>query len=145
MNTIMARIAAAAGTRLAIAALLLHVLAHGIGKTLVFPAAGQVQAAHGSTSIRDITGVLSRSRLVGGAFIVGLAVLLGMPPFAMFASELSISRALADAPPPPIPVQYCYRTLAHADCFTHADPDRITRYTGLYPDPLSIPVPAPVR
>ncbi|MHB8185987.1 MAG: proton-conducting transporter transmembrane domain-containing protein [Dermatophilaceae bacterium] len=90
-------VAAAAGTRLAIAALLLHVLAHGIGKTLVFLAAGQLQAAHDSTAIGDITGVLARSRLVGGALAVGLAVLLGLPPFAMFASELSISRALANA------------------------------------------------
>ena len=90
-------VAAAAGTKLAIAALLLHVLAHGIGKTLVFLAAGQLQAAHDSTAISDITGVLARSRLVGGALAVGLAVLLGLPPFAMFASELSISRALASA------------------------------------------------
>lgn len=90
-------VAAAAGTKLAIAALLLHVLAHGIGKTLVFLAAGQLQAAHDSTVISDITGVLARSRLTGGAFAVGLAVLLGLPPFAMFASELSISRALASA------------------------------------------------
>ncbi|NMM25432.1 MAG: hydrogenase [Phycicoccus sp.] len=90
-------VAAAAGTKLAIAALLLHVLAHGMGKTLVFLAAGQLQAAHDSTAIRDITGVLARSRLIGGAFVVGLAVLLGLPPFAMFASELSISRALAGA------------------------------------------------
>ncbi|MDQ5841073.1 MAG: hydrogenase, partial [Chloroflexota bacterium] len=90
-------IAAAAGTELAIAALLLHVLAHGIGKALVFLAAGQLQAAHGSTLIADVTGVLARSRLVGTAFAVGLAVLLGLPPFAMFASELGISRALASA------------------------------------------------
>ena len=90
-------VAAAAGTKLAIAALLLHVLAHGIGKTLVFLAAGQLQAAHGSTAIADVTGVLARSRLIGIAFAVGLAVLLGLPPFAMFASELSISRALANA------------------------------------------------
>jgi hydrogenase-4 component F len=90
-------VAAAAGTKLAIAALLLHVLAHGISKTLVFLAAGQLQAAHGSTSIGDVTGVLARSRLIGIAFAVGLAVLLGLPPFAMFASELSISRALAGA------------------------------------------------
>jgi len=90
-------VAAAAGTKLAIAALLLHVLAHGIGKTLVFLAAGQLQAAHDSTQIADVTGVLSRSRLIGTAFAVGLAVLLGLPPFAMFASELSISRALAGA------------------------------------------------
>ena len=35
-------IAAAAGTKLAIAALLLHVLAHGIGKTVLFLAGGQI-------------------------------------------------------------------------------------------------------
>ena len=90
-------IAAAAGTELAIAALLLHVLAHGIGKSLVFLAVGQLQAAHDSTAIADVTGVLARSRMIGIAFAVGLGVLLGLPPFAMFASELSISRALADA------------------------------------------------
>ena len=90
-------VAAAAGTELAIAALLLHVLAHGIGKALVFLAAGQLQAAHDSTAIRDVTGVLSRSRLIGTSFAVGIVVLLGLPPFAMFASELSISRALAGA------------------------------------------------
>ena len=93
----MVPVAAAAGTELAIAALLLHVLAHGIGKALVFLAAGQLQAAHNSTAISDVTGILARSRLVGTALAVGLAVLLGLPPFAMFASELSISRALADA------------------------------------------------
>ena len=90
-------VAAAAGTKLAIAALLLHVLAHGIGKALVFLAAGQLQAAHESTAIADVRAVLTRSRLIGTAFAVGLAVLLGLPPFAMFASELSIARALASA------------------------------------------------
>jgi hydrogenase-4 component F len=90
-------VAAAAGTRLAIAALLLQVLAHGIAKTLVFLTAGQLQAAHDSTQISDVTGVLARSRLLGTAFAVGLAILLGLPPFAMFASELSISRALSGA------------------------------------------------
>jgi hydrogenase-4 component F len=90
-------VAAAAGTKLAIAALLLHVLAHGIGKTVLFLASGQLQAAHDSTAIPDITAVLRRSRLIGVAFAIGMLVLLGLPPFAMFASELSIARALADA------------------------------------------------
>lgn len=89
-------IAAAAGTSLAIAALLLHVLAHGIGKTVLFVAAGQLQAAHDSTTIADITGVLRRSQLIGVSFAVGVIVLLGLPPFAMFASELAIARSLAD-------------------------------------------------
>jgi len=90
-------VAAAAGTKLAIAALLLHVLAHGIAKSLVFLGSGQLQAAHDSTQINDVTGVLARSPMIGATFLVGLAILLGLPPFAMFASELSISRALAGA------------------------------------------------
>jgi len=90
-------IAAAAGTTLAIAALLLHVLAHGIGKTILFLASGQLQAAHNSTAIADITAVLRRSRLIGASLAVGVIVLLGLPPFAMFASELAIARSLADA------------------------------------------------
>lgn len=90
-------IAAAAGTNVAIAALLLHVLAHGVGKTVLFLASGQLQAAHGGTTIADITGVLRRSRLIGLSFATGLVILLGLPPFAMFASELAIARALANA------------------------------------------------
>jgi hypothetical protein len=42
-------------------------------------------------------------------------------------------------PPPPIPAQYCYRTLADVDCYTEAEPNRVTGYTGLYPDPYSLP------
>jgi hydrogenase-4 component F len=90
-------VAAAAGTTFAIAALLLHVLAHGIGKTVVFLASGQLQTAHDSTAIADVTAVLQRSRLIGVSFGIGLLVLLGLPPFAMFASELAIARSLADA------------------------------------------------
>ncbi|BBX46745.1 hydrogenase HycQ [Mycobacterium cookii] len=90
-------ITAAAGTTLAITALLLHILAHGLGKTVLFLAGGQLQAAHDSTAIADITGVLRRSRLIGVSFAVGLIVLLGLPPFAIFASELAIARSLADA------------------------------------------------
>ena len=90
-------IAAAAGTTLAIAALLLHVLAHGIGKTVLFLASGQLQAAHGSTAIRDLGGVMRRSRLIGLSLTVGVLVLLGLPPFGMFASELAIARSVADA------------------------------------------------
>ncbi|WP_125078607.1 proton-conducting transporter transmembrane domain-containing protein [Mycobacterium sp. P7213] len=90
-------VAAAAGTQLAITALLLHVLAHGVGKTVLFLAGGQLQAAHGTTAIGEITAVFGRSPLVGGAFAAGLVVLLGLPPFAIFASEVAIALSLADA------------------------------------------------
>jgi hydrogenase-4 component F len=90
-------IAAAAGTRLAITALLLHVLAHGIAKTVLFLCAGQLQSTHDSTAVADVTALLARSRLLGVAFTIGMLVLLGLPPFAMFASELSIARGLTQA------------------------------------------------
>jgi hydrogenase-4 component F len=73
------------------------VLAHGIAKTILFLSAGQLQAAHGSTAIADIGAVLTRSRVLGTAVIVGTVALLGLPPFALFASELSIARGLAGA------------------------------------------------
>jgi len=53
------------------------------------------------------------------------------------------SPVAADATPPPIPLQYCYRTLATVDCFSEAKPERVTGYTGLYPDPASLPPQAP--
>jgi len=62
------------------------------------------------------------------------------PPQSRWPSTLS-SPAGAEDPPPPIPVQYCYRTLATVDCFTEAKPDRLTGYSGVYPDPNSLPQP----
>ena len=53
------------------------------------------------------------------------------------------SPAMADAAPPAIPTQYCYRTLARVDCFNQAVPERVTGYTGLYPEPDSLPPPPP--
>ena len=53
------------------------------------------------------------------------------------------SPVAADAPPPPIQAQYCYRTLAAVDCYTEARPDRIAGYTGVYPDPSSVAAAAP--
>jgi len=49
------------------------------------------------------------------------------------------SPVAADAKPPPIPEQYCYRTLATVDCFNSPQPSRITGFTGLYPEPASLP------
>ena len=55
------------------------------------------------------------------------------------------SPVMADAPPPPIATEYCYRTLAEVDCYSEAHPERITGYTGLYPDPASLPPPPPAK
>ena len=88
--------AAAVGTRLAVAALLLHVLAHGVAKSLVFLSSGRHPG--GPCSTRSPTSApFSRAPLVGSAFPVGLVVLLGFPPFAMFASEWGLPERYAGA------------------------------------------------
>ena len=90
-------IAAAAGSRLAIAALLLHALAHGLGKSVLFIAAGHLQLAYDSTTIADVTGVLARNRVLGFSLAAGFVAVLGLPPFALFASEIAIARGTAAA------------------------------------------------
>lgn len=96
--------------------------------------------------------LFSRYSLVRLSALVGLLALTGCNAWqnrAEFAAPQSRwnasqpSPVAADAPPPPIKAQYCYRTLANVDCYTEARPDRIAGYTGVYPDPDSIATAAP--
>jgi hypothetical protein len=49
------------------------------------------------------------------------------------------SPVAANAPPPPRPVVYCYRTLAQVDCYNAPDRDRASGQIGVYPTPGSVP------
>lgn len=84
---------AAIGSRLAVAALLLHILGHGLGKAVLFLGSGYIQHATGSTEIRRVRGLLTLRPLLAGTFGVGMLALVGMPPFSVFASEIGIARA----------------------------------------------------
>jgi hydrogenase-4 component F len=88
---------AAVGTRLAVAALLLHILGHGLAKSVLFCGSGQILALEGTTQISGVRGLLARRPVLAGAFALGLAALLGLPPFSLFVSELALARAAADA------------------------------------------------
>ena len=81
------------GGRLALTAVLLHVLGHGLGKSVLFIGSGAVLRATGSSRVAAVRGLLARSPLLGGAFGLALLALLGLPPFSLFASELGIVRA----------------------------------------------------
>ena len=59
------------------------------------------------------------------------------PPESRWHSALP-SAVPVNSPPVPLAAQFCYRTLAQVDCFAEARPDRVTGYTGAYPDPDSI-------
>jgi hydrogenase-4 component F len=85
--------AAAIGTQLAIAALLLHVIAHALGKTAAFLAVGELPHADGTTRIADLRGLLARRPALGGGIAIAVVALLGFPPFALCASEIAVARA----------------------------------------------------
>jgi hydrogenase-4 component F len=87
----------AVGTRVAVAAVLLHFLGHGLGKAVLFCTSGRILSATGTTAIAGIRGLLTSHRAIGAAFAFGFVALLGLPPFSLFASEVALVRATVDA------------------------------------------------
>jgi hydrogenase-4 component F len=84
---------AAAGSQLALAAVLLHILGHGLAKTVLFLGSGHLHQALGSSEIHAVRGLAGRAPVLAGTFGLGLFALLGLPPFSLFASELGMARA----------------------------------------------------
>jgi hydrogenase-4 component F len=81
---------AAAGGPLAIAAVLLHILGHGLIKSTMFVLAGRISDASGSHHIAKVRGLLQTRPDLGGPFLLGTAGLLGFPPFVTFFTEVAI-------------------------------------------------------
>ncbi|NUP46830.1 MAG: hydrogenase [Catenulispora sp.] len=84
---------AAAGTPLALSAVLLHIAGHGLGKAVAFCSSGQILHAEHTSRIEDVTGLAARAPVLAGTFGAAVLVLLGFPPFSLFASEVGIARA----------------------------------------------------
>jgi hydrogenase-4 component F len=84
---------AAAGGPLATAAVLLHMLGHGLAKSVLFLGAGRVLQITGTSRIDEVRGLAGRQPVLAGALGLGVLALLGLPPFSLFASELGIARA----------------------------------------------------
>jgi hydrogenase-4 component F len=83
-------LAAAIGGPLAIGAALLHVLGHGLAKSSIFVVSGRILDVEGTVQIDHIRTLLSRRTGVAIPFLAAMAALLGMPPFALFFTELAI-------------------------------------------------------
>ena len=81
---------AAIGGQLATAAVLLHILGHGLTKAGLFVVAGRTLHATGSPEIAEVHGLLTRSPSLGRSWLLGTAALLGFPPFGMLLTELAI-------------------------------------------------------
>lgn len=86
-------LAAAIGTKLALAAALLHMLGHGLAKAAAFAGAGQILHLTGTSQIAAVRGLTAQAPALAATFGIALIALLGLPPLSLFASELGIARA----------------------------------------------------
>jgi hydrogenase-4 component F len=93
----LAALGAATGTRLAAAALLLHILGHGLAKAVAFTSAGQILHHTRTSRIADVRGLATTKPALAGVFGLAVAALAGLPPFPLFASELGIARSAVSA------------------------------------------------
>jgi hydrogenase-4 component F len=84
---------AAAGGPLALTAVLLHMLGHGLAKGSLFVSAGRMLQVTGTSRIDGVRGLAARLPLLAGCAAAGVLALAGLPPFSVFASEIGIVRA----------------------------------------------------
>jgi hydrogenase-4 component B len=69
---------------------LMHVLNHGIFKSILFMGAGIIVHKTGTRSMDMLGGLLKNMKVTGTAFIVGAVAISGLPPFNGFVSEFFI-------------------------------------------------------
>jgi hydrogenase-4 component F len=86
----LATIAFGIGGAVASLAGLIHLLGHALVKSAVFFAIGAATRIKGSQRIADIGGLAASHPALGWGLALGIAGLAGMPPFALFVSELSL-------------------------------------------------------
>jgi len=78
------------GGPIALAGLALHLLAHGITKASLFIAGGGLVERGRSRRIARLSGSLVLDPIDGRAFLGGALLLSGLPPSALFVSEIAI-------------------------------------------------------
>jgi hydrogenase-4 component F len=76
----------------AVKAGLFHTLNHSVAKMLSFFCAGALVQRYGTRDMGRMHRVLRELPVAGMGFLLGLLVIIGMPPFAVFMSEIWIAR-----------------------------------------------------
>lgn len=69
---------------------MLHVLGNGLGKGVLFLAAGNIHRAFASKNRAYARGAIKRAPWSGALFLAGFLAMTGSPPFAPFFSEIAI-------------------------------------------------------
>jgi LPXTG-motif cell wall-anchored protein len=77
---------------------LLHAMAHGTFKSLLFLGAGAVQDGAGTRMFSRLGGLIHRMPITTGCMLVGAAGLAALPPGSGFAGEWMLFQAVLGAP-----------------------------------------------
>jgi len=72
---------------------LLHLINNGLGKGVLFLAAGNIHRAYGSRLTDDVSGAIRRVPMSGALFLSGFFAITASPPSGLFLSELLIVQA----------------------------------------------------
>jgi len=81
------------GTPLAVYGALLHIFNHAITKSALFYLSGSIIQQYHTKHIMKIRGLLRAMPLVGTLFTLLIIAIVGMPPFSIFTSKLTIAWA----------------------------------------------------
>ncbi len=68
----------------------LHIVYHALTKSMLFMSSGNIFLKYSSTKIATVSGMMKTLPRTSVVFFVGIFILLGMPPFGMFASKFAI-------------------------------------------------------
>ncbi len=82
------------GTPIAIFGALYHTLNHAFAKSLLFFSAGNIVKRYKTHNMHLIQGVIQAMPFTGVCVLIGMFTLVGMPPFAVFMSKLTIIQAV---------------------------------------------------
>jgi hydrogenase-4 component F len=74
-------------------AALLHVIANGLTKGVMFLSAGNIHRVYATKATADVRGVWHRLPLSGSLFLLGFLAITGTPPFVPFVSEFALLAA----------------------------------------------------
>jgi hydrogenase-4 component F len=75
---------------------MLQVVNNSFNKGILYLIAGNLLAAYGTSTMASVKGVLRRSPATGALLLAGALAGMGLPPFGLFVSELTILRAAMD-------------------------------------------------
>jgi hydrogenase-4 component F len=78
---------------------MLHVVSHAFAKAALFLVAGNLLARYASKQAERVRGALEVQPRSAALWIAGLLAIAGLPPFALFVSELTILRGAIAAQP----------------------------------------------